>query len=612
MGLGAEQTMHRAWSPDYAAPEQVRGERLDAQADVYSLGVILRELLAGPSPGLTVSKAERRELEAIGAAALRDDKALRYRSVEHLLADLARFENHEPLKARAGALRRYRVGKFIVRHRRPAAITAAVLLTIAALSLFFTLRLIEARDRAVGSEARTRRIHGLMLNLFSGDAAAAGPAASLRVVDLLERGVREAAALRDEPDLQADLRYTLGGLYHRLGHFDRADPLLTDAWQTRRALFGEPDPRTVRVQLAIAALRVDQDELEQADAMLRHVIAVAEGRSPVDATEVAAARALLGRIVAARGDFATAFPMLEDAVAVLSAAPPSTALSEALGELGNARYYHGEITEAEAIFERALRLDRTLFGPRHPHVAVDLLNLGNVALDRGEYDRALRLYREALGINDGWFRAPHPKIAHDLLMVGRSLSYLGQPRQAGEMYARALEQTLAVFPDVHPRVGQIYSLQGDLARDEGSLDEADRLFRKAAAIFGEASGETHQFTLHQHSNLASVLLARDDHRAAEAALRPVVARLAATVPRQRYTALAEIRLARALIGQKRYAEARDLALAGYARLRPLTGPANAELRAGRECLAAIYRGLGQPEKAGEFADPPRTDGLSMR
>ncbi len=87
-----------------------------------------------------------------------------------------------------------------------------------------------------------------MLNLFESDDAA-GPAEGLRVVTVLDRGVREADSLVQDPELQSELRSTLGGLYHKLGHLDRAEPLLLAAWTAQTSTLGPDHPQTMRTQL---------------------------------------------------------------------------------------------------------------------------------------------------------------------------------------------------------------------------------------------------------------------------------------------------------------------------------------------------------------------------
>src|SRR5262249_24320765 len=159
-----------------------------------------------------------------------------------------------------------------------------------------------------------------------GDDSAAGPARQLRVVDLLDRGVLELNTLRQEPDLQVELRYTLGGLYHRLGHFDRAEPLLVAAWKEGREELGPRTPETIKAGLALAGWGADKSRLEGAGQRARESVDRATRLYGPGRPEVAGASATLGKVLAVKGDYKTAIPLLENAVKVLASRPPSVEL----------------------------------------------------------------------------------------------------------------------------------------------------------------------------------------------------------------------------------------------------------------------------------------------
>ncbi|MGE0812836.1 MAG: tetratricopeptide repeat protein [Vicinamibacterales bacterium] len=637
-GAAVERTAtgHRRLSLNYASPEQIRGDVLDVQSDVHALGALLYELLTGRPPvefaglgpvemaralvdppvrpsvraaerldsAVQASRNEWQDLDAICLTAVHRDKVERYASAEALLGDLERFERHEPLLARTLTPSTYRIRKYLRRNRRTLAIAGAVAATILALSVGFTLRLVAARDAAVSSRAELERIHRLMLNLFDGDDTAAGPSGGLRVAELLDRGVREAEGLDDEPDLQAELRSTFGGLYHKLGHVDRAGPLLGAALDTQRARLGADDPRTLRTQLALAALRAEESSYDEAERLAREALRLATARAAADPVEVAAAQSVVGRVLADRGDYAAAAELLRDAIDELSTHPPSPELSEAIGVLANTEYYLGHAAAALDLNSRALALDRSLFGSRHPYVAIDLFNLGNLALDRGDYAGAEALYRDARTINEEWYGPHHPKTAQNVLMLGRTLAYLQRPDEAGAMYVQARDEYTKVYGARHPRVAAVLSLMGDLARDRRRFGEAEAAFQEAAAIFKGTVGEEHEFYLHQLSNLGSVHLARGAAATAEPILRDAVRRLSAVVPGQRYTAIAHLRLGRALAAQQRLSEARDEVATAHDMLGALSGSSGSELAEARELLASIYVRLGEPAKAAALAGPP--------
>jgi serine/threonine-protein kinase len=555
---------------------------------------------ANPAGAVQASKTEWRDLDVLCATAMQRDKATRYRTVDALISDIAHFVDDQPLDAQSTRGRSYRLRKFVRRHRQPLAASAVGAVFISALVVTFNVRLIDARNRAVASEARMQRIHGLMLNLFDGDDQAAGPAEGLRVVSLLDRGVREAESLDREPDLQAELRHTFGELYLNLGHLNRAEPLLVSAWTARRSLFGADHESTMRSQQVLAELRIEQSRIEEAEDLARATLDVAERRFAPDSREVATARAVVGKVLAANGSYDEALTMLDPAVTVLTNGPPSVELSEALGDLANTHYYLGHVDISQSLNERALPLEQELFGDRHPNVAVTLYNLGNIRLDYGDYAEGEGLFRRALDLNESWYGATHPKAASSALMLGRSIAYQGRRDEADALYRRALEGMRASYGENHVRFASVLSLMGDLARDRGSLHEAERSYERAAAIFKNVTGDQHEFYVHQLSNLGSVYLAQQRFADAERVLRSAVAHLTAHLPDHRYTGLAQTRLGATLSRRQQYDEAERHAAEGYRVLRNLPGSSAVELQDARRVLAEIYEKLGQPERANEL------------
>jgi serine/threonine protein kinase len=630
----------RLMTPAYAAPEQIRGERVGVQADVYSLGVVLYELLTGRLPidvaNLTPAQTEVRLLDQrpdrpsavasradvkpgtglgyapIGRAAWADldvlcltamhrDAGRRYPSVEALIRDVDHYLKGEPLEARPDSVR-YRLGKFVARNRRAVLGLAAAFAIVVGLVAFYTLRLAAARNAALAETARTERIQRFMVDLFQGGDEAAGPADTLRVVTLLDRGVQQAQSLAGEPEVQADLYQNLGSIYQQLGKLNQADSLLQSALDAHRKLFG-PDSREVAENLsALGLLRADQARLEEAERLTREGLAMDRRHLPPNHPSVAKASFAVGKVLEDRGNYDDAITVLKQAAQLQSSAgPPTTDLAATLAELANSYFYKGDYAQSETLNQRLLALHRELYGERHPLVADTLLNLASIEYQRGQYREDERYSRQALDITEAWYGKDHPETADTMTILAQALT--GQQRydEARDLLQRSLAILEHAYGPVHPRVAFALNELGNAEIRQGKLDDAEAAFTRAINIYRSVYGDSH-FTLSiSQSNLAGVYVKRKEYARAEPLFREALARYARSLPDTHpNVAIAHIRLGNALLGERRYADALAETRAGYDALAKKVDPAMSWLKMAREDLAAEYAALKQPENAARF------------
>jgi len=626
----------RLMTPAYAAPEQIRGDRVGIHTDVYSLGVILCELLTGQLPfdltnltpaeaaciiadhepgkpsstanhelalrGTTpISKAAWADLDVLCLTAMHKDPTRRYRSVEALMRDIDHYLRAEPLEARPDNFS-YRLGKFLERNRRSVMLAAATALLIVGMLAFFTVRLTKARNAALAEAARTERIQKFMLNLFDGGDQEVGPSDSLRVVTLVDRGLLEAKTLNNDPKVQGELYQNLGDIYEKLGKFDQADSLLQAALEQRKSVFGGDSPEAAETLVELGLLREAQGKYEDAERLVRQGLAIDKQKLSPRHPGVARATSALGKVLEDRGSYDAAIQVLQEAVKLQSGRGGSTPdLAESLTELANSHFYSGHYPASESLNQQVLAMDRQLYGDRHPHVADDLINLGAIQYDLGHYAEAERFDREALEITQSFYGQNHPATASALTILGRTLVSEAKSEDAASLLHQALQIEEQIYGKVHPRVAGTLNELGKISQQRGKLDEAEADFRRMADIYRAVYAGKHYYIGIALCNLAGVYVDRKDYFGAEKLFRDALQIYSQTLPTGHLNVgIARVRLGRALLLEKRYQDAEAESRGGYEILAKQSSAPERWMQNARTDLAREYEVLHQPEKAAQF------------
>ncbi len=449
-------------TPGYAAPEQVAGEPVTTATDVWALGVLLYELIAGRRPieadtrrawadavlrtsptapsqaadGTTAARHLRGDLDAIALTALRREPEARYASASDLAHDLRRYLAGEPVQARAPSVG-YRARRFVGRHRAAVAAAALVAVAVVAGGAATAWQAREAHASAAESAATADFLAGL----FQGaDPTASGD--SLLALDLLRRGAgRIDAELSAQPGARARLGLVVGHAYLGLGRPDSA------AAFARRTL----------------ALRQP-------------------GGAVTDAAEAVRARILLGRALFPTDPTAAA-ATLSDAVGDARAVGDDAVLLDALEAQGS--LVGGEVlgpVETAAVLEEAVALCRRVEGDASPRLGRLLATLATRASSAHMHGRVEGLWRDALALLPAE-TAPYDR-STALIELGRLLEATGQADEAGRRVEEALALRRRLLGPDDARTAEALAVRAGMGhlgptRSEADAREALRIAERA-------------------------------------------------------------------------------------------------------------------------------------
>jgi len=621
----------------YAAPEQLSGDAVGVYTDVYSLGVLLYELLTGrlpqrnleaiaaggkpeeveierpsavvrrehPEKRTQLTKAEWADLDVLSLKALQPDPERRYRTVDALTRDLDALLEGRPLEARPNKIG-YTIGKFARRNRRSLAAIAAMLVLIAATVVFYTVRLQRARNEALREAARTSAIQQFTESLFQGGDKSAGPAMDLKAVQLLDRGRQQAASLGSDPEMQSDMQETLGGIYQKLGKLDLAEPLLVSALAERRKISSGDNRKVAESLVALGLLRKDQGKLDEAETLVRQGMEMSQrtiSASNPDAGRADSLNAMvaLGKVLEVRAKYDQARQVLEAALKLQPQNSDATiATAENLTELANVYFYQGQYDLSEKLNNQSLEIDQRLLGNENPAVAQEFNNLGAIEMNRGNYPASEAYYRRALAITEAWYGTDHPATAANMTALAQPLTFDKKEAEAQSLLESALEIQKRVNGPVNATVATTQNQLGILAFQGKQLDAAQSYFTQARDTWKQLFGDQYPSVAVAYSNLGSVCLEKKDLPCAERMYRDAVSRLDATSANSLNDTVAHLKLGRALLREGRFAEAEPESLFGYNGLVKQVGPDDRFLKVARTDLAAIYDGLHDAAKAARF------------
>jgi tetratricopeptide (TPR) repeat protein/tRNA A-37 threonylcarbamoyl transferase component Bud32 len=415
----------------YMSPEQVRGnpDEIDLRTDVYSLGVMLYEMLTGRLPlkvqGLSLPEAARvicetspepiartlgggerldADVATIVLKAIERAPARRYQSASAFADDIERYLSNHPILARPPSAA-YQVRKLVERNRAAFAASVAALLLLVAFAITMTVqarRIALARDRASQEAESARQVSEFLEILFQASDPYEAKGATPTAREILDKGAEKIdRELRKQSLLQAWLMGTMGSIYQRLGDYREAERLLTASLSSRKALLGanHPDVADALMRLGVVAVYSGKDD--EALAHLRQSLDIREKALPPDDADVAWSLSWLGATMRHKGeDHVGARQLLQRAEAIFEKrlGPTHWAVGWCFNDLGGSYLATRELETARPFFQKALDVKKVALGDEHPDTAIGMYALANVLTELNDYEGAQQHFTSAVPI----------------------------------------------------------------------------------------------------------------------------------------------------------------------------------------------------------------------
>lgn len=439
----------------YASPEQKRGEPTTTLTDIYSLGVVLYQLLAGEHPNPEYRREEQEvrpvdpELESICRKAMEEKPEDRYETVADMSNDINNWKNDEPVDSYSEK-GLYIFRKFMKRNQTPVSIAAIGIFAVILLTFYYTDQLQQEKEIAEQEARRAERIASVLGSSLGSIDPRKTSATELSAKKLLDNSLNYIGnELEGDPATQASLYGTLAGVYSSLAFFNEADSL--------------------------SQLRYD------------HFIAAAD----TDNVEYLYVLTQRSDILMSLGKFDEAGTFISKAVSIADQHLDDNSLNYAdiLLSYNNYLYEVADFTEADSV----LKIIKPIFEANRETRETDYQDvvffLGTNYRKLGIYDSAEVYLMEALRLSEETFEAPNEMIASNLNHVSSLYQNMGEPERALPFAIASYEQRRQIFGEDHistiasqANTARTYSAVGDY---EKSAEQYEQVVEKFRRLYGE-------------------------------------------------------------------------------------------------------------------------------
>ncbi len=570
----------RLLTPEHAAPEQVLGRQITIATDVYTLGVLLYQLLSGRSPyalhdstalgleraiciedpqppsslfrsgragalveaagfepaaiaakrGVAADKLRRQlsgDIDEIILKAMRKEPRERYPTAAQLADDIGRHLRGEPVLARQGS-RRYRALKFARRNVMSMSLITTIFL---ALTTFATMtwmqkgRLAEQRDLAEQQRYRAQQVSAFLVGIFEAADPFNAQGREVTAEELLERGAANIQKnLNEQPEVRAQMLESIGFAFQRQNQFKRAIPLLEQALTIRRQTEQPPGERVATSLFNLADALRGAGNYASAEGYYRQALALSRQVYGERDQRVALVMVSMARLEQAQSHTGQAEQLLGDAIEIYreQLGPDHKEVGIAYADLASILLWKDDLSRAEKYEREALRILQARVARTDPDYANALGALGLILVKRGSLDEAEKLLVESLDLHRTVFGAGHPRLAGILNSLAGLYDKRGDYQKAITQADEALSIIRRAYGERHTTTGYHLESLANLEFKAGRTAPALRNVQAVLDVYRASLPSDHAYIASSERLLGEVLLARGDARSAVPPLRHAI------------------------------------------------------------------------------------------